>query len=110
MILNKGDKILVVHRRLYENDEVLFFIGNVDDYDAGIVKSTGHAFLWDQNDGLMIQKDRERTKILSLSSGTLLVHQLAANVAFEGLKFEMVGGSLTLTDGNDFKINLVAHL
>jgi hypothetical protein len=110
MILKQGDKILVVHRRLYEKDEVLFFIGQVDDYEAGIVKTTGHAFLWDQNGGLMIQKERERTKILSLSSGTLLFHQLADTVAFEGLKFEMIDGSVTLTDGKDFKLNLVAHI
>jgi hypothetical protein len=58
----------------------------------------------------MIQKDRERTKILSLSAGTLLVHQLSDTVAFEGLKFQMIVGGLTLTDGIQFKMNSVAHI
>jgi len=110
MILKKGDTILVIHRRLYENDEVLFFIGKVDDYEVGIVKTTGHTFRWNQNEGLMIQMDRDRTKIVSLSSGNLLVHQLPDTTEFEQLNFKNIEGHLTLTDDNHFELSLAAHL
>jgi hypothetical protein len=76
MLLKKRDKILIAYRRLFENDERRFFLGQVDDYDAGVVKLTGHAYVPDIIGGLMIDKAEQRTKVLALSSGTLLVYQL----------------------------------
>ena len=43
MVLKEGDNILVAHRRLFEKDEVRFFVGRVDAYEAGIVKAPGHS-------------------------------------------------------------------
>jgi hypothetical protein len=109
MLLKKGDKILVAHRRLFENDDVRFFMGQVDDYEGGIFKVKGHSFVPDIISGQMIEKADERTKILALSSGTLLVYQLPDAVALEGLKFTIKDGSLSLTDGMEFTMNLAEH-
>jgi hypothetical protein len=76
MLLKEGDKILVAHRRLFEKDEVRFFVGRVEVCESGIVKATGHSYLRDALRGQLVEKADERTKILSLSSGTLVVYQL----------------------------------
>jgi hypothetical protein len=55
------------------------------------------------------EKADERSKILALSSGTLLVYQLPDGVALDGLKFEIKDGSLSLTDGMEFTMNLAEH-
>jgi hypothetical protein len=109
MLLKEGDKILVTHRRLFEKDETRFFVGRVDAYEAGVVKVTGHSFVRDMIGGRVIEKTDERTKVLSLSSGTLIVYQLPDAVALDMLTFEGREGLLALTDGKEFTLNLAEH-
>jgi hypothetical protein len=109
MLLKEGDKILVAHRRLFEKDEVRFFVGRVDAYEAGIVKVTGHSFIRDAKGGRVIEKADARTKILSLSSGTLLAYQLPAAVQVDALTFTGQDDRLALTDGKGFTMNLAEH-
>ena len=109
MLLKKGDKILVAYRRLFETDEGRFFVGQVDDYEVGVVKVTGHSYVPDIIGGLMIEKPEERTKILALSSGTLLVYQLPDAVTLDRMKFVMKDGRLSLTDGDNLTMNLAEH-
>jgi hypothetical protein len=109
MLLRKGDKILVAHRRLFERDDVRFFVGQVDDYEDGIVKAKGHSYVRDVMGGLMIGKAEERTKILALSSGTFLVYQLPDALALDDLKFVFLDGLLSLTDGKEFTMDLAEH-
>jgi hypothetical protein len=106
MLLKEGDKILVAHRRLFEKDELRYFIGRIDAYEAGIAKTTGHSFLRDIMSGRLIEKAEQRTKILSLSSGTYIIYQLPDRVAIEALKFVLSDGRLSLTDGMGFTMNL----
>ena len=109
MILKKGDKIFVAHRRLFEKDEVRFFVGHVEDYDVGVVKATGHSYVRDVMGGQMIEKPEERTKILALFSGALLVYQLPHAVALDQLKFVTADNHLSLTDDKNFVMNLEEH-
>ncbi len=109
MLLQEGDKILVAHRRLFEKDEARFFVGRVGAYDAGVVKVVGHSYLRDTMGGRLVEKADERTKILSLSSGTLIVYQLPDSLSLEAVKFVAAEGRLTLTDGKGFAMNLAEH-
>lgn len=106
MLLKEGDKLLVAHRRLFERDESRYFIGRVDVYEAGIVKTTGHSYIRDLMSGRLIEKAEVRTKILSLSCGTFLIYQLPDHVTIEALKFVVSDGRLSLTDGIGFTMNL----
>jgi hypothetical protein len=106
MLLNKGDKILVAHRRLFEKDVARFFIGQVEAYEAGLVKVTGHSYVRDASGGQIVEKAEERTKIFSLSSGTLIVYQLPDGLVLNALKFVGSEGRLLLTDDKGFTMNL----
>ena len=109
MILKPGDKILVAHRRLFESDEVRFFVGQVQHYEEGVVKVRGHSYVRDVIAGSLIEKAEERTKLLSLSSGTLLVYQLPDTVSLDRLRFTATDGRLMLSDGSGFTMNLAEH-
>jgi len=106
MLLREGDKILVAHRRLFDKDVARFFIGQVEAYEAGVVKVTGHSYVRDALGGQVVEKAEQRTKTLSLSSGTLIVYQLPDGVALDTLKFVSAEGRLSLTDGKGFTMNL----
>ena len=106
MLLNSGEKIFVAHRRLFEKDGVRFFIGSVDGYETGIVRATGHSYVRDNISGAMLEKAEERTKLFSVSSGTLLFYVLPGNVELNDLKFVDNDGRISLHDGKGFSMNL----
>jgi hypothetical protein len=110
MLLKMGDKILVAHRRLFQKDEVRFFVGQVEDYEVGIVKVKGYTYVQDLMSGVIIKKPEERIKVLALSSGTLLVYQLPDAMALNRLEFRTEGERLALTDGLEFTMNLAEHM
>jgi hypothetical protein len=106
MVLKAGDKVLVAHRRLFDGDESRFFVGRVDAYEAGVVRVTGHSFVRDRVVGRLIAKAGDRTKLLSLSSGTLIAYQLPDSTSLDTVQFVSEGLRLWLTDGNGLTMDL----
>lgn len=106
MLLEAGDKLLVVHRRLFEKDEPRFFVGTVEAYEQGMARVLGYSFLRDKLGGSVARKEDLRTKIFSLASGTLLVYQLPEDVTMDSLQFKNEESMIVLTDGQRFSMNL----
>src|SRR5262245_37189952 len=99
MILKKSDKVLIVHRRLFENDYSRFFLGTVDAYETGVARVTGFTSLYIPFEGSFFVKDEQRTKIFSISSGTLIVYLLPKTIDLKTARVESTReGSLTLVD------------
>jgi hypothetical protein len=105
-MLREGDKVLVAHRRLFPGDVAHYFVGQVDDYQDGIVKVTGDSYVRDPYTGSMVEKTEPRTKLLSLASGTLIVYQLPADTAIDAMAFTWAHGRLSASDGRGFTMNL----
>ena len=107
MILEKGDKILAAHRRLFSDDLPRFFTGEVEETQGDVVAVTGHSWLRDVFESRMVRKNDRRTKVLSLSSGTLIVYRLPREVDLEALKLEAgIGSQTMLTDGSSFHMDV----
>lgn len=107
MILTNNDKIMVVHRRLYENDHSRIFTGVVDGHNDSLIKVCGNSWVKNQYGGEYLKKEEKRTKILSLSSGTLIVYQLPNNTDLENLEIiTCKEGVAYMTDHKDFKMDL----
>lgn len=107
MILEAGSKVLIVHRRLFENDHSRFFLGVVDDYDLGVAKVRGNTWLRDPFTAQFLKKDDLRTKIVAVASGTLMVYELPPETDMKLLRFfTEKGGRLTLSDGKKFMADL----
>ena len=109
MILKPGDKVLMVHRRLFEGDSERFFLGAVEEYEHGIARVTGFTFVRESMSGRVIRKNDPRTKIVSIASGTLIVYQLPADLAIEKAQFITSESKLTLSDGASFTMNVTEH-
>jgi hypothetical protein len=106
MLMAADTKVLVVHRRLFEKDHSRYFVGRVQGYEDGVAKITGRSFARDQY-GAVHRKEDERTKIVSLSSGTLMVYQLPESVDLDALELYVDGSAgVTLRDDNGFKMDL----
>ena len=107
MILKKGDKILAAHRRLFADDQIRFFTGEVEETQGELVAATGHSWLRDAFESRVVRKNDRRTKILSLSSGTLIVYRLPREVDLDALKLDAgIGSQMVLTDGGSFHMDV----
>jgi len=109
MVVNPGDTVLIVHRRLFEKDCTRFFIGIVEEYDAGLIKVTGYTYFQDMMTGHVNRKDDSRTKIVSLASGTVLVYLVKGNPQIEDLHFVHAGSKTKLVDNAKFQMDLTEH-
>jgi len=109
MILTVGSKVLISHRRLFNEDQPRFFAGTVDGYEAGVIKVTGYTWVRDLRDGL-VRKADQRTKIVAIGSGTMIIYEIPRNVAVETLEIRQDGKrSLMLTDDQAFHMDLSEH-
>lgn len=107
MILDKGYKILVLQRRLFEEDHARFFVGIVDGYENGVVRATGTSWIRNTYSGKFERKQDLRTKILSIGSGTLVVYQLPSGCDLNALEFQVdASQNLILTDGASLRMDL----
>jgi len=106
-MLEQGEKVLIVHRRLFEKDTPRFFMGEVQAYDAGIAKVKGYTFVKDLFSGNMKRKSASRIKIISIVSGTFIVYQLPVTVLLDSVRFELdQDGGLVLTDDGGFSMDV----
>lgn len=111
MILNPGDHVLVSHRRLFAEDQPRFFVGRVEEWQAGMVAATGYAWLRDPVAGGFQRKADLRTKVFAITSGAIIVYRLPKNVVLEQLRLERQGEhGLELVDGADFHMDLAERI
>jgi hypothetical protein len=109
MVLKAEDKVLIVHRRLFEKDSTRFFVGTVEDCEAGLAKVTGFTFSKDMMTAHVHKKDDPRTKIVAIGSGTVLVYVLTGDPQIDKLQFVQSGTKFKLIDGNEFQMDLTEH-
>jgi len=106
-MLEQGEKLLIVHRRLFEKDSPRFFVGEVQAYEAGIAKVLGYSFAKDLFNGTMDKKATPRIKIISIASGTFIVYQLPVTVLLDSVRFDLdQDGVLMLLDEGGFSLDV----
>ncbi len=106
-MLDQGEKVFIVHRRLFEKDTPRFFIGEVQVYENGMAKVKGYTFAKDLFTGNIKRKPEYRTKIISLVSGNLIVYQLPVTVLMDSLEFTFEEhGGLVLRDEGGFVMDI----
>ena len=106
MILEPGFKVLIAHRRLFEGDQPRYFVGQVEGYGDGLARVIGYTWTRDPYQGLYVRKSDERTKIVPIASGTVIVYQLPATVRLEDFVLVAEGAILIAHDGAAFRMDL----
>jgi len=106
MILQKGEKIHVIHRRHFENDPHRHFAGVVDACEDGIVRATGHVYTVDLVKFAFFRRPELRTRIISLLSGDLLVNVLPPSVDLEKIVYKQEKKSVRVTDGGKWSLEI----
>ena len=106
MLIERGAKVLVCHRRLFAEDQPRWFAGVVDDYGDGIARVTGFSWRRDPTRGIQRRSDL-RTKLVSLASGSLIVYQLPSETDLEALEIRQdQAHGVWLTDRRKLSMDL----
>ncbi len=106
MILQKGEKIHIIHRRHLEKEPQRHFVGIVDEYENGIARVTGHIFAVDPVKAVFFRRPELRTRIISLQSGEALVNILPPAVDLEKIVYKQEQKSVRVTDGGDWHMDI----
>lgn len=95
VFLQPGDKVFLSHRRLFPNDKGRFFVGTVVGFNEnnGLLKVTGYSISLPLGSNQFVRKGTPNTKIVSLTSGTLIAYELPEKMDVETatLKFHDQG-------------------
>lgn len=105
-MLKPGDKLLIAHRRLFEEDQPRFFVGRVVAYADGIAKVAGHAWVKERVRGDFGRKPDERIKFVPLTSGSVMAYELPAAVDLARLVMRSTKLGLVFTDDAGFTMDL----
>jgi hypothetical protein len=106
MLLSKGSKLLVCHRRLFSEDHPRFYFGTVELYAEGVAKVSGFTWTRDPTHGFQRKPDR-RLKLIPISSGNLIIYEIPTEVDVEALRIEQIDGHTVIaTDGVKFRMDL----
>ena len=110
-VIKKGEVMLIVHRRLFSDDERRIFVGAVEAYDDGIARVNGYTWRPDPHgSGSWQRKDDPRTKLVAIASGTLIVYPIPVANAADVEIMSDGGVSLSVRDGQGFEMDLSERL
>lgn len=106
MILEKGEKIHVIHRRYFQAEARRHFVGTVEAYENGIARVTGYVYTVDRAKFSFVKRPERRTRIVSLISGDVFVNILPAEVDIENVVYRQENKMVRVTDGSDWHLDL----
>ena len=106
MILQKGEKIHVIHRRHFEKEPHRHFLGVVDAYEHGVARVTGHIFTVDHAKYVFFRRPELSTRIISLTSGDALINVVPPSVNLDKVVYAQEKKSLRVTDGSDWHMDI----
>ena len=106
MILTQNDVILVSHRRMFQHDELRYFLGRTLECEGPMMKLEGYSFVRDLANGYIVKKEEKRTKILSLNCAGYIVYQLPTNIDVDNVVVKSGNGDAILVDGDRELMNL----
>lgn len=106
MILQKGEKIHVIHRRYFEKEPHRHFVGLVDDYENGLARATGHLYTVDAVKFAFFRRPEPRTRLIAVASGDVLVNIIPPEVDLEKVVYLQDKKFLRVTDGRKWHLDI----
>jgi len=104
--LRDGDRVLVIDRKLFKDDNTRLFVGMVEEYDETAIRVVGYPFHLNPYEisGAERHGDK-RVRIISMTAGDL-IYLLPRDLDVAKLQLRRSPKSLMLTDGADMSLDL----
>jgi hypothetical protein len=107
MVLNRGEKVHVVTRRLFEGDLRRHFVGEVQEASDHAARLEGYVFVFDAAAQDYIRRTDRRVRIVSLCDSGLIIIVMPGEVQLEDLEYRLTKENLlVITDGKSYALGI----
>ena len=107
MLIDIGDKVHVVERRLFESDVRRHFLGEVERIEAAAMRVRGYVFTFDSPSSQYLRSENQRTRILPLVASGFIVNVIPAATEIDDVQYVFNElGRLVVTDGGAFSLDI----
>jgi len=104
--LRDGDRLLVIDRKLFKDDNTRLFVGTIEEYDEVAVRVRGYPFHLSPYEISGAERHgEERVRIISISAGDL-IFLLPRELDCSKVQLRRTPKSLMLTDGDKLALDL----
>ena len=105
-VIEVGDKLHIITRRLFENDIRRHFAGEVTGISRELQEVSGFSFVFNRGTNEYKRRPDLRTRIFSLGQAGFIVNKIPREVALESLEYRIVDKRLVITDSRDFAMDI----
>lgn len=106
-MLENGEKVFVITRRLYDGDRLRQFVGEVMESSDTVIKVRGYVFVHDDFTNEIVRREDVRTRIISLVDAVNIILVIPKEVNLENVQYEIDNmNQHVLTDKESFSMNL----
>ena len=107
MVLEYGEKLFIVTRRLFLQDLRRHFVGEVQVSTDMVARVKGFAFVYDDTNATFKKRDETRTRIFSLTDAGYIINVLPKEAILEDISYQVdEKNQRYITDGKTFKLNV----
>ena len=106
-MMEKGEKVFVITRRLFDGDRFRMFVGEIQAITDMAIKVCGYAFVHDEFTNEIVRREDLRTRIISLVDAINIIMAIPKEVILEHVQYEINNvNERVITDKDAFSMNL----
>ena len=105
-VIEVGDKLHIITRRLFEGDVRRHFAGEVIGVSGELHEVQGYAFVFNPGTNEYKKRPEIRTRIFSPGQEGLIVNKIPREVIIELIEYRMIKQRYLVTDGKDFFLDI----
>ncbi|MBM4432814.1 MAG: hypothetical protein FJ025_02290 [Chloroflexi bacterium] len=105
MILDIGEKVHIIERSYFPEDQRRHFIGEIIRCTGNTVRVRGHAWVFDNMKGQFVQKREERERVIQLGE-RIIANVIPRQVNLSEVKYKATERTLIVTDGKSFNLDI----
>jgi hypothetical protein len=107
MILEPGEKVHVVERRVFTDDVRRHFVGQVLKCAEYAVRLKGYVWVYDDMSGRFVRKPEMRERVITLGGDRLIINVIPPEVSIEEVRYVTdPQEGLLVTDGKNLFLEI----
>ena len=105
-LLDVGEKLHVICRRLFLEDVHPHFAGTVGSVSGSLFRAHGYLFIFDSGTNSYIKRPAPLTRLFSVSAPGYIITVLPQEVDLDSLLYSIVSGRLVITDKRQLSLEI----
>ena len=105
-VVQSGDKLHIITRRLFEADVRRHFVGEVVGASGDLVELRGYTFVFNPGANEYHRRPELRKRVLSLADSGQIVNRIPRDVSIDSLEYRTVDNRLVVTDRKEFSLDI----